>query len=204
MAECHKIADMLVDAFKNPGVFWPFEQSLILIITVKVPWDAVRYADRITPKMTGRNREAELELRMRFKPVSHGEPLVLDKPATLVDSHGVILAWYMPNLISLRKQVSTLNFISQVDLMIDPASQEEIWKTCRHLDCTMPQTIKTKSGKGWRTDADLFRHPDSCHSSVPGLLDFSPAWFMQAHDVRRPHCSDCSLIDIHEVRSILP
>lgn len=113
MAECYKMADMLVDAFKNPGTrFGRSNGSLILIITVKVPWDAVRYTDRITPKMTGRNGDAELELCTQFRPVSEGEPLVLDKPATLVDAHGIILAWYMPNLISLIKQVGALKFIS--------------------------------------------------------------------------------------------
>ena len=55
--------------------------------------------------MTGRNDRAEADVSRRFGPLSTSEPIVAEKPATLVDMHGVILGWYLPNVISVRRQV---------------------------------------------------------------------------------------------------
>ena len=79
--------------------------QLMFISLVKVPWDSVRYADRIGPKMTGRNHRAEAELSRRFAPLSTTKPTIVQTPVTLVDVHGVILGWYLPNIISVRRQV---------------------------------------------------------------------------------------------------
>jgi hypothetical protein len=72
---------------------------------VKIPWDAARYADWIGPKMTGRNDQAEADVLRQFGPLSTSEPIMVEKPATLVNMHGVILGWYLPNVISVHQQV---------------------------------------------------------------------------------------------------
>ncbi|KAG2356033.1 hypothetical protein BDR07DRAFT_1492399 [Suillus spraguei] len=70
----------LVMAYKNP---------------IKMQIDIARYSKLISPKNTGHNEEKEEKLLERCPPGHEGTKLV-DKPATIIDVSGTIIAWYLP------------------------------------------------------------------------------------------------------------
>lgn len=72
---------------------------------VQVPWDVIRYSDRLTARSTGRNVMKEEELSRRYPPLS-AEPFpMVNAPCIIIDIHGVILGWYLPEVLSLSRQV---------------------------------------------------------------------------------------------------
>jgi hypothetical protein len=105
-AECHQIADVLVAAYRNKGDSFLFclPPYLNILTIVCVPWDAVRYGDRLNVRMSGRDDSAEAVLSKRFGPVTPDTQLYKD-PFILVDEHGIILGWYLPQLLSVQRQV---------------------------------------------------------------------------------------------------
>ncbi|KAG2353192.1 hypothetical protein BDR07DRAFT_1496741 [Suillus spraguei] len=76
---CDRLADVLIKAYKNP---------------IKMQIDIARYSKLISPKNTGHNEEKEEKLLERCPPGHEGTKLV-DKPATIIDVSGTIIAWYL-------------------------------------------------------------------------------------------------------------
>jgi hypothetical protein len=73
-------------------------------MTVKMQIDIARYSKLISPKNTGHNEEKEEKLLERCPP-GHEGTKVVDKPATIIDVSGTIIAWYLPDALTETTQV---------------------------------------------------------------------------------------------------
>jgi len=71
--------------------------------------DIARYSKLISPKDTGHNEEREENLLQRCPP-GHEGTMLIDKPATIVDVYGAIIAWYLPDTLTNATQVCKLYF----------------------------------------------------------------------------------------------
>lgn len=69
-------------------------------LTVKLEWDADRYAQRVkgTTK-PGHTSQEEMDLSKYFKAYQLG---TIQKPTTIIDRHGKILLWYLPDIFQPR------------------------------------------------------------------------------------------------------
>jgi hypothetical protein len=73
---------------------------------VKLPWKASDYANALPPRPNGFAGPVEEKLEELFPPLfSKPFPLV-SKPSCLVDSDGIILAWYLPDGLTCSRQAS--------------------------------------------------------------------------------------------------
>ncbi|KAG2355410.1 hypothetical protein BDR07DRAFT_1381533 [Suillus spraguei] len=88
---CDRLADVLIKAYKNP---------------IKIQIDIARYSKLISPKNTGHNEEKEEKLLERCPP-GHEGTKVVDKPATIIDVSGTIIAWYLPDALTETTQGGT-------------------------------------------------------------------------------------------------
>jgi hypothetical protein len=80
-----------------------FDHSNSFMI-VKIQIDIARYSKLISPKNTGHNEEKEEKLLERCPP-GHEGTKVVDKPATIIDVSGTIIAWYLPDALTETTQV---------------------------------------------------------------------------------------------------
>jgi hypothetical protein len=78
-------------------------------ITVKMKIDIARYSRFISPKDTGHNEEREEKLLQKCPPGHEGTKLI-DKPATIIDASGSIIAWYLPDALTDATQVCNIYF----------------------------------------------------------------------------------------------
>lgn len=76
--------------------------------TVHLQWDADRYNDDLGASPTGRNAEIERKLAKDWPPHQPGKMTVVEKPAIILDRHGRILAWVVPDLFDQKRQASEL------------------------------------------------------------------------------------------------
>ena len=72
-----------------------------------IPWDAVRYCDRLTIRENGQNAEREGIIQTAYPPPPT-KSVVQHRPTVVIDMHGVILAWYLPDVLPEKRQVYTL------------------------------------------------------------------------------------------------
>ncbi|KAF9230587.1 hypothetical protein BU15DRAFT_69073 [Melanogaster broomeanus] len=70
------------------------------------PIDIRRMAESLGPNETGTNEQKEQSLKERF-PLEEAKEMILD-PTLLLDQTGVVLAWYLPGVLSHEFQVSAL------------------------------------------------------------------------------------------------
>ena len=116
----------------------------------------------------------EAMLRRRFPPLK--EVKSLTAPCILVDRHGIILAWYLPGILSDYRQVAIPFPLSDLSGISD-ASQNTMLEAQKKL---RPSLKQPQSGGCWRNDSQYF---NSEGEGTPGTVTLSPAWFPQAHDV---------------------
>ncbi|KAG2030371.1 hypothetical protein BDR03DRAFT_987142 [Suillus americanus] len=76
---------------------------------IQMQVDIARYSKLISPKDTGHNEEREEKLLQRCPP-GHEGTMLIDKPATIVDVYGAIIAWYLPDTLTNATQVCKLYF----------------------------------------------------------------------------------------------
>ena len=86
-----------------------------MFTVVKLGWDAQCYSQRL-PKGLLRegskaDRDLKASLRKQYPPVE--DTAVKTRPCIIVDLHGVILAWYLPGILSNSRQVGLLFIGSQ-------------------------------------------------------------------------------------------
>ena len=188
VAECEHISAALVDAFLNPGMptspflhLRPSDKGLKPFEQVVIPWDAVRYADRLSPRESGRNEEREAKLASEYPPPVDLLQMVVDVPSIVVDMHGVILAWYLPQVLSPKCQVRQL---FQILPTVSDLGQVKIWNASAFINHTMGvNQPKEVSEKSWRKSSEYYCPADLCKVCEGGCIDFSPAWFQQGHNV---------------------
>lgn len=149
-------------------------------------WDITRYADKLGqnfPK-SGTNGliTKEKSLRKRYPPL---KGVTFSAPCIIVDMQGIILTWYLPEILSESRQasVSPLSGHSR-----KPNSSQNAMLAARENLGSLVEIPQTS--KSWRNDAKNFR---SGRKGAPGLVNLSPAWFQRGHDVsisaRKPYFS---------------
>src|SRR5258707_12217836 len=88
----------------HPGARW--------LVTEAVEWDAMHYAERLPKKPskpgTKASDEREASLRRRYPPLNG---VTTSTPCIIVDMQGIILAWYLPGIMTNSRQ-SGLFFVS--------------------------------------------------------------------------------------------
>lgn len=69
-------------------------------------WDATRYAEKLPkkPLNTGTKASIEMEaaLKRRYAPLNG---VTASMPCIVVDKEGIILAWYLPGILTSSRQV---------------------------------------------------------------------------------------------------
>ncbi|KAG2361676.1 hypothetical protein BDR07DRAFT_1228855, partial [Suillus spraguei] len=78
--------------------------------------DIARYSKLISPKNTGHNEEREEKLLERCPPGHEGTKLV-DKPATIINVSGTIIAWYLLDALTETTQVHNKEIRAATDLL---------------------------------------------------------------------------------------
>ncbi|KAG2109775.1 hypothetical protein BD769DRAFT_1674782 [Suillus cothurnatus] len=129
---CDQLANVLIKAYKNP---------------IQMQADIARYSKLIFPKDTGHNEEREEKLLQRCPP-GHEGTMLIDKPATIVDVYGAIIAWYLPDALT-------------------NATQKEIWAASDFLSPSLEKSVKVDSN--WRTSQEWFKQ--SSEHGHENLLD---------------------------------
>ncbi|KAG2353234.1 hypothetical protein BDR07DRAFT_1383372 [Suillus spraguei] len=125
-------------------------------MTVKIQIDIARYSKLISPKNTGHNEEKEEKLLERCPP-GHEGTKVVDKPATIIDVSGTIIAWYLPDALTETTQGS------------------------HRFAGSKPQK-SVKADGNWRYNQEWFKQGSENVGSTPGCINLSPAWFQQGHE----------------------
>lgn len=74
--------------------------------TDKTNWDVERFADRVkNARVTGNPASEDVRVAKFFDIPNFG---AISDPATFVDRHGRIMAWYLPGLLSPNLVVSNI------------------------------------------------------------------------------------------------
>ena len=80
-----------------------------LSTAVNIKWDFTCYAEKLPRKYVPSGAMARLEesLRRQYPPEGNlAAGIVNSKPCIIVDMHNVILAWYLPGILSKSRQVN--------------------------------------------------------------------------------------------------
>ena len=138
-------------------------------------WDVTRYADKLPKKPLPRGskgeQEKEASLKQQFVPLNG---VTASIPCIIIDTQGIIMAWYLPKILSDSRQVglSPSHHIKRPN-----ASQNAMLVARQKLRPLLDSSIRTRC---WRDDLNYF-HPGEV--SLRGSVNFSPAWFQQGRDV---------------------
>ena len=108
VTDIEHLARKAAEAYNTPSKLRTFWLASVLNISVVVfiPWDVDRYAERLSKRSTGHNEKEEDKLSERFPPPPDLKGKVFDKPIILLDLHSRILAWYVPEALTKKRQVS--------------------------------------------------------------------------------------------------
>ena len=143
---------------------------------VVVEWDATRYVERLPKKPskpgTKASNEREESLRRRYPPLNG---VTASAPCIIVDMQGIILAWYLPGILSDSRQVGLFTLSNRS--RNSNASQNAMLAARERLRPLLEKSMK--SGNNWRDDLRYFHEGEGPQGSV----NLSPAWFQQGHDV---------------------
>lgn len=77
---------------------------------VRLSWDIDRYSDAIGVGNTGQNVNLEAQLKTKWPPLLPDTTVVLDEPCVLLDQHSRILAWVLPGVLHVNRQVGAFIF----------------------------------------------------------------------------------------------
>lgn len=105
------LAHTLAQAFTHTSEsFYVLPSHVIFNIppccAVIIPWDASHYSEQVLPGLTGFNDLRESQASEHFPPLYSPPYPLVQHPATVLDSQGRILVWYLPNGFTPERQVS--------------------------------------------------------------------------------------------------
>ena len=129
----------------------------------------------------------EARLQKQYPPIFK-DAVFVDVPHIIVDLHGIILAWCLPDILSPERQVcGQLHPV----IWIITYKQKIIMELMELLKPLL--TVPNQSGS-WRVSDAYFKSQESCDKFSPGVVNMSPAWFQLGHEVSRryPLVSDQS------------
>jgi hypothetical protein len=143
-----------------------------------VEWDVTRYAERLPKKPskpgTKASNEREASLRRRYPPLNG---VTASIPCIIVDMQGIILAWYLPGILTDSRQVVLCSFALPYRSRKPDTLQDAMLGAREKL---RPLLGKSQHGSCWRDDLEHFH----LGGEGPwGSVNLSPGWFQQGHDV---------------------
>ncbi|KAG1806380.1 uncharacterized protein HD556DRAFT_1302870 [Suillus plorans] len=103
--------------------------------------------------------EREARLLERCPPGHEGKRLV-DEPATILDTSGAIIAWYLPDALT-------------------DTTQKEIREATNLPPPSLEKSVRADGN--WRTNQKWFKWGSDNVSTTPGCINLSLAWFQQGH-----------------------
>lgn len=71
-----------------------------------MPWSALVYAEAMPARPHGRDGAVEKKLERDFPPLKSHENRVVSNPCIITDKDGRILAWYLPQILTVSRRVS--------------------------------------------------------------------------------------------------
>ncbi|KAG2368163.1 hypothetical protein BDR07DRAFT_1478239 [Suillus spraguei] len=137
---CNRLADVLIKAYKNPSGL-------------------------ISPKNTGHNDKKEEKLLERCPPGHEGTKLV-DKPGTILDASGTIIAWYLPDALTETTQKE----IRAATDLLGPSLEKSV-KADGNWQYN-PRMVQTGLGKCW-VNSQMHQFISSMVSTGPQDLEVS-------------------------------
>jgi hypothetical protein len=146
----------------------------------KVGWDITCYADKLPKKPLAQESDAakvkEASLKQQFAPL---DGVMASTPYIIIDAQGIIMAWYLPKILSDSRQMGLLlsNHIKRPNV-----SQKAMLMAWQKLRPLLDSSIRAMC---WRD------HPDYFHlgeERLWGSVKFSPAWFQQGRNVSASIC----------------
>ena len=138
-------------------------------------WDITRYVDKLPKKPLVQESDAakakEASLKQQFAPL---DGVMASTPCIIIDAQGIIMAWYLPKILSDSRQVGLLppNRIKRPN-----ASQKAMLMARQKLRPLLDSSIHAMC---WHNHLDYFHLREEC---LWGSVNFSPAWFQQGHNV---------------------
>lgn len=144
-------------------------------------WDIERLASNVKNTRLQDDRTEALEDARLAKFFTNPNLGQLDPiPATVVDSHGRLILWYLPEALSSNWMVSTPSGHYYIFLSFPQASLNSSLKYLRRLlDASVP--LREPNNICWQKQ--YYRIPEDGGDFGAGTLNLSPAWFAQGHDV---------------------
>ncbi|KAH9831672.1 uncharacterized protein C8Q71DRAFT_881873 [Rhodofomes roseus] len=127
--------------------------------SVTVDMDAVRYSQRLN-RLSDRVSDTDLQLRDFGHDADYA--IELDLPSVVVDKFGVMLVWYLPDVLT-------------------PWRQRQMQDG---LLTNSPLSVESKKKASWRRLETNFR--EGCEQALPnGTPTFAPAWYAVGSKIGR-------------------
>ncbi len=140
-----------------------------------VGWDVTHYAERLLRKPsksgTKASNEREASLKWQYPPLNE---VTTSMPCIIVDMQGIIMAWYLPGILTNSRQVSLFTLSNRSGK--PDTSQSAMLVVQGKL---LPLLGMSQGGSSWHDDPKYFRSGEGRQGSV----NLSPTWFPQGHDV---------------------
>lgn len=187
--ECLITAQVLVQAYRNPCtqrssidyVTDVLKYLITELLDVVKGLDIDRYCHKL-PKTESLSSVKTTLKKMAKRYPPRDPPIVLSQPCVIIDRHDRIIAWYLPNIITLSRQVSD-QYISHP---WSDDQQQMLYQSTGHLHRAFQHNTSRPSraeNSMWRLAETHFKPRSSCVDVPPGTVNMAPAWFQQAHDV---------------------
>ncbi|KAH9012488.1 hypothetical protein EDB85DRAFT_1900316 [Lactarius pseudohatsudake] len=130
---------------------------------MKIEWDATHYVDKLPKKLarpgTAAAQTQEAIMRRQYPPRNDSAAdIPISRPCIVVDMQGVILAWHLPGILT-------------------DSRQSEMMAATQKLHSLLEKCPRSTS---WCLDPEYF---PSGLEGLQGLVNFSPAWFQQGHEL---------------------
>ncbi|KAG2366113.1 hypothetical protein BDR07DRAFT_1373825 [Suillus spraguei] len=127
-----------------------------VIPSLNLDTDLVMTCDRLADQIDIPKEQKEEKLLERCPPGHEGTKLV-DKPATIIDASGTIIAWYLPDALTETTQGS-------------------------HRFAGSKPRKSVKADGNWRYNQEWFKQGSENVESTPRCINLSLAWFQQGHE----------------------
>jgi hypothetical protein len=112
----------------------------------------------------------EASLRRQHPPLNG---VMASTPCIIVDMQGIILAWYLPGILTDSRQVS---LVGRSNRSRKPDGIQNAMLAAQEKLCLLLKMLPGHSS--WHVNKTNF-HP----GDLQGLVTLLPAWFQQGHDV---------------------
>jgi len=114
LGECNFAVERMVLAYRNKCELFIYFSCLLAHYfnhkdaTVWSIKDYTNYLQENSPRSTGKNEHLEAKIMKSYPPI-HSPPLFQVRPCVIVDSEGYLLVWYLPSILTLKRQVGTMS-----------------------------------------------------------------------------------------------